>query len=244
MSTAADKIHAQLATVARVREQRSADAALDAKVVAVKTYQQLRFRRSYPDLLSDARYGPAARFFLEELYGPQDYADRDEQFERIVGPLVRLFPGDIVETVERLARLHALSEELDLAMAGALPGARIRALDYVSAWQSVARPLDRMHQVEWMLEVGRALDRYTRNPLLRHSLKAMRAPARAAGLSALQRFLEEGFDTFRQMRGAEDFLAVVSTRELALIGRLYEVELDREGEALVADGNDPLGQLP
>ena len=61
-----------------------------------------------------------------------------------------------------------------------------------------------------MLAVGSALDRYTRNPLLRASLRLMRGPAAAAGLGALQGFLERGFDTFREMRGAREFLDTVA----------------------------------
>jgi len=49
------------------------------------------------------RYGPAAHFFLEELYGPRDFADRDTQFARVVPALVRLFPREIVATVAILA---------------------------------------------------------------------------------------------------------------------------------------------
>jgi hypothetical protein len=57
-------------------------------------------------------------------------------------------------------------------------------------------------------------------------LKMMRAPASAAGLGALQRFLECGFDTFRAMArrpdGAEKFLETIQTRESALIALLFD----------------------
>ena len=76
-----------------------------------------------------------------------------------------------------------------------------------------------------MLAVGRALDRYTRNPLLRHSLRLMRTPAKAAGLSALQQFLETGFDTFREMDGADEFLGTIATRERDLAARLFAIDL-------------------
>jgi hypothetical protein len=69
--------------------------------------------------------------------------------------------------------------------------------------------------------VGSALDRYTRNPLLRHSLRLMRGPASAAGLGALQHFLETGFDTFREMRGAAYFLDTVAQRERRLAAQLF-----------------------
>jgi hypothetical protein len=77
-----------------------------------------------------------------------------------------------------------------------------------------------------MLAVGTALDRYTRNPLLRHSLRLMRGPAQAAGLGVLQAFLERGFDTFGEMRGATEFLqtrspgANASSRRACLPGAM------------------------
>ncbi len=59
----------------------------------------------------------AARFFLDDLYGPEDFTRRDEQFARVVPGLVRLFPQEIVGTVISLGELHALSEQFDTAMA-------------------------------------------------------------------------------------------------------------------------------
>ena len=77
-------------------------------------------------------------------------------------------------------------------------------------------------QLALTLSIGDSLDKLTRKPLLRHTLRMMRGPARAAGLSALQQFLESGFDTFSAMRGAKEFLAMVSTREHALVTALFE----------------------
>jgi hypothetical protein len=50
----------------------------------------------------------------------------------------------------------------------------------------------------------------------------MRQPARVAGLSALQDFLERGFGAFRQMAGADEFLATVETRESALMNAIFD----------------------
>ena len=49
----------------------------------------------------------------------------------------------------------------------------------------------------------------------------MRGPAQAAGLAALQQFLERGFDTFRSLRGAAGFLQTVAERERAQAMRLF-----------------------
>jgi hypothetical protein len=228
-----------LTRVEAQRHVRAADASLAMRVRELKRYQQARFERTYADLLIDARHAGAARFFLDELYGPEDFSQRDAQFARIVPALVRLFPQEIVETVGALAALHALSEELDTAMAHHLSHPTVSALDYARAWQQTGDTARRRRQIELMLGVGRSLDQYTRKPLLRHSLRMMRGPARAAGLGTLQQFLESGFDTFRSMKGADVFLQTIVTRETALLTLIFEADLADE-----AARSALLGQLP
>ena len=227
MSPDGTAILQNLHIVAAERAERAADAAFDARVRAVKSYQVRRFEQTYADLLAHPRYSRAARFFLDDLYGTSDFTDRDDQFARIVPGLVRVFPAEIVGTVRALSELHALSETLDSAMGRALAtagGGAAVALEpgaYAAAWRMVGRPADRERQIDLTLAVGRALDRYTRNPVLRHSLRLMRSPARAAGLAALQTFLETGFDTFRDMKGAEFFLDTVAARERDFVRGLF-----------------------
>lgn len=237
MNPAGEQILASLREVAIERARRMEDVGLGVRVAAIKTYQHGRFKQTYADMLAHPRFGGAAQFFLDDLYGPGDFTSRDTQFARIVPGLVRMFPREIVATVVLLGQLHALSEQLDTAMAMALPdsveaacavGPRltpnagmIDGDEYGRAWRSVGDPGARLRQVSMMLAVGEALERYTRNPLLRSSLRLMRGPAQAAGLGALQGFLERGFDTFRAMRGARDFLDVVATRERAFATELF-----------------------
>lgn len=234
MQSAADTILADLGTVESERLRRGAEPALAAAVQAVKEYQQRRFARSYESLLASPRYGPAARFFLDELYGPRDFAERDHQFARVVPALVRLFPSEVVDTVASLARLHAISERLDSEMGACLPAsAPIESASYVAAWRRVGGADSREQQVALTLGIGAELDRLTRKPLLRQTLRLMRGPAHAAGLGALQGFLERGFDTFRAMKGAQEFLTEVGRNERALCAALF------------GSGNETLlGQLP
>lgn len=236
----AARITEHLQTVAGLRAARRADPALGARVQALKAYQARRFARSYADLLSHPRYAGAARFFLDELYGPQDFADRDAQFERIVPALVRLFPQEIVETVEQLGELHALSEALDDGSARRLPPGPIGPAGYAAAWQAEGRAPARERQIALTLTIGAALDRYTRNRLLRGTLRLMRGPAQAAGLGALQQFLETGFDAFGGMRGAAEFLAGIGANERALAAALFAAD----APVAAAAARPPLDQLP
>jgi hypothetical protein len=222
MPDIAARILQSLAAVDGERRRRAAAPTLAADVVAVKAYQQRRFARTHASLLAHPRFGRAANFFLNELYGPQDFTQRDAQFSRMVPALVRLFPADTVGTVESLAAVHALSERLDTAMAVHLAGAAPSRASYVRAWQATGEPEARARQIELVMSVGEALDRHTRSFVLRASLKAMRGPARAAGMGALQTFLESGFDAFGAMGGAKEFLAAIHARETALVARLFD----------------------
>ncbi|GAP35807.1 hypothetical protein ABXN37_11665 [Piscinibacter sakaiensis] len=237
-----ERILQWLQAVADERARRQAEPALGAAVRALKAYQQRRFAHTYRDLLADPRYAPAARYFLDELYGPSDFTRRDDQFARIVPAMTRLFPEDIVATVATLAELHALSERLDSQMArqwlagDASAGAVLDPPTYQRAWQACGEPEARERQIALTLQVGETLDRLTRKRLLRQSLRMMRGPAAAAGLSDLQRFLEAGFDTFRAMNGAEDFLREVGARERRLARSLFDASALPPDALPAADG--------
>ena len=240
----ADRITEHLGTVARLRQQRAADPPRAQRVLAVKTYQAQRFARSYADLLAHPRYGAAARFFLDELYGPQEFSRRDQQFERVVPALVRLFPGELVGTVEQLGELHALTEAMDDAAAAHLPGLPCTAAGYAQAWQGAGRAPARERQIVLTLAIGTALEGYTRSRLMRSTLRLMRGPARAAGLQDLQRFLEAGFEAFGAMRGAGEFLGLVAQRERALAAALFAPDAPAQA-ALPPEARPPaLAVLP
>lgn len=232
-----EKIREALASAARLRQAARDDPSLADAVHAVKRFQARRFAGTYADLLAGGRQGAAAGFFLRELYGEKDYAERDAQFARIAGTVEKVFPAQVVSVCVALAALHALTERLDhalavqwLAQAGD-PGAELpqEGLRYVRAWRVMGGRPEREAQLSSVLEIGRQMIRLSRLPGLRMMLRMMRAPAGAAGLGVLQRFLETGFDTFsamaRQRGEAEDFLQTIQQREGELIAHLFDEEI-------------------
>lgn len=228
MNASADQIHLALETVAQLRQQRIGQPALAAANAAIKRFQAKRFQATYPDLLQSKRYQTAARFFLHELYSDKDYAERDQQFARIASTIAKLFPQAVVNTAAALAEVHALTERLDDAMAHAWLAWRTEnpyqsdAARYMACWRQVADRAARQQQLAVVLALGESLDSLTRKPGLRMLLKMMRGPAAAAGLGSLQKFLESGFDAFQTMRGADEFLKLITLRESDWIKRLFE----------------------
>ena len=227
---AARKIRNAVAQVSLLRQAVLADPALGTALRQVKQVQSRRFAGTYADLLASGPYAAASDFFLTELYSDKDYADRDAQFARIAGAIERFFPEQVAGTAVALAELHAVTEELDQAMAvDWLAQARSELGDaarYTMAWRGVGRRPERESQLLVVLGIGERMARLTRTPGLRMMLKMMRGPAVAAGLGSLQRFLETGFDTFAAMArrpgGAEEFLGIIQQRESALLAMLFD----------------------
>ncbi|OYT92722.1 MAG: hypothetical protein CFE43_06525 [Burkholderiales bacterium PBB3] len=234
----AQTIRNAVATVSLLRVQTGASPPLLEAVKQIKLFQARRFRASYADLLKSDDYGPATQFFLDELYSDKDFAQRDAQFSKIAGALQTLFPKQVVHTAVTLAQLHKLTEELDHQMGIAmLSGSDAdEAVAYVHAWNVVGRRADREVQLKTVLSVGLELNRLTRTPGLRLMLKMMRGPAHAAGLGALQAFLEAGFDTFAAMSGKKQlvssFLSTIEHRESALIDDLFSSNAARAAKYL------------
>jgi hypothetical protein len=229
---AAHTIRQALARVSSLRATSHNRPSLQQALLAVKRFQARRFAGTYADFLNSREFGGATRFFLEELYGDRDFSKRDAQFARIAGALPRLFPKQVIGTAVALAELHASTEELDHAMAlvwaeqVVLAQPSDEAHLYLQAWRRTLHKDARWNQLQTVLQIGKELDRLTRSPGLRMTLRMMRAPAKAAGLQALQVFLEKGFDTFADMGGrglqAQHFLDHIREREMEWIGNLFE----------------------
>ncbi len=191
----------------------------------LKEWQAARLAGSYADLLANPRHRPAAEFFLSDLYGPKDFRSRDEELARVVPIMVHVLPARALVTLREAVKMDALSESLDNAMVLALRKlGKSRAIDwpaYVAAYRTCGRRKDRELQIELIDGIGKTLDRLTRMPLIHFSLKLMNGPAHLAGLGDLHSFLQRGFDAFSFMKGADEFLAIVTQRETALMKEMF-----------------------
>lgn len=217
--------------VAQLRRMPGASAAA---VAAIKRFQRDRLAHEHEDLLQSPRYRLAARFFLDELYGIKDFSARDEELARMIPSMGRLLPAAALGAIADAVELDAISEQLDAAMAAAWdaaagnadPGGRaagaaaLPALDeerYFELYRAVGLREVRARQIDLVEDIGRQLDRLVGTPFLYRILKGMEGPARLAGLGQMQAFLVSGFEAFKAMRGAEDFIRTVVTRERALM---------------------------
>lgn len=190
---------------------------------ALQAFQRRRLAQSYADLAARERYRAAVAFFLDELYGGRDLRDRDRQVEAALPIMERTLPRRMRRALADAFHLQALSLELDIALAEALVERGVDTVDtaaYVLVYPVVERQR-RVRQIGLIHALALELDRAVHLPLVLGLVRAMRAPAKAAGFGALQSFLERGLSSFRAMRGAEDFAATIRERETVIMERLY-----------------------
>ncbi len=232
--SASDQIRTHLARVSELRLQ-AQSVGLQSAVEDIKRLQARRFRATYADFLSDSRYAPATRFFLDELYGVHDFSRRDAQFGRIAGAFERLFPEAVAQLAVDLSETHALTEVLDHRLAThwlSLDKSLSAPERYILAWRQTGDRTSRERQLSVVQHMGLELQRLTRMKTLRLGLRLMRNPARSAGLDALQHFLETGFDAFAALGDAQPFLRTISERESGWVGALFDDDFGVCSDAL------------
>ncbi len=203
----------------------------------LRAWQAARLERAFADFLADPRMRPAARFFLSDLYGDKDFSARDRDAARILPAMARLLPASLLEAAAEAIELAVLSHAFDLAMADALarrprPTAAITLADYGDAYRAVGCPRLRRHQIGLILRVGHTLDAAVKKHGVHRLLRAARVPAKLAGVSELQAFLERGFTAFEALGGAEAFLGAIGEREFEASRRLFAGDPDPFGESL------------
>lgn len=211
---------------------------LEPAIEALGRWQAARLRETHRDLYESPRYREALDFLLEDLYAPQDFSRRDDDFDRIFPYLIRLSPDSALFTLSQLVELNLISQRLDLAMTEWLT--RERALDangiegmsdttYAEAYRACGQVTDRRRQIELVDAVGRDLERYVNHRSLRMGLKMMHQPARMAGLGELYRFITEGVHAFRAMGGVSELLETIRQRESRIMEKVLAGEpLPRE----------------
>lgn len=223
------KLTDALGRVIELRARLHADGDLNDCWLAVKRFQSERLAATYADLLANPRYREACGFFLEELYGARDFEQRDAETQRVVPKLAKMLPTPAIETLLRAVELDELSEELDVGVAREVAltdSGEVTADAYARAYVEVGSKSRRERQIGLVDDVGSALDRLARIPMLSTMLGMMKGPAEAWGYGHLHHFLHRGFHAFSKMGGAREFLATIRRRELAINTRLFAREPD------------------
>lgn len=191
----------------------------------LRAWQAARLAKTHADLLASPQFSIAATFFLSDLYGPKDFSERDTEMEKVLPIMTTMLPVSGLRTLLLAVEVDALSERFDAEMVAVL-GKRLDqdglALDdYAAAYRQVGDRDGRELQIRLIGETGEALDALAHKAFAGAALKLMHGPAQLAGLGELHAFLERGFNAFRSLRRADEFLETIVQRERELMVSLF-----------------------
>lgn len=195
----------------------------------LQRWQSARLAGSFADFSAAPATRDATRFFLDDLYGDHDVSARDRGVVRMLPMMKRVLPAELLGTAADAIELAVLSHAFDLRVATALEAlvprraheSLLDAATYAQAYREAGLPRLRGRQIRLIVRIGVALDAAVHKPWLARLLRLSRLPARAAGLMALQSFLERGFAAFARMDDAAGFMAEIARREGAVSQRLF-----------------------
>lgn len=208
---------------------------------ALQAWQCNRLLVSHDDLAQQKRYQKAMAFFVEELYGPKDFSQRDADLARIIPKLAKVLPDKAMSAMNDALSLNALSFELDMEMAQHLtqhyPGQSIDRHSYADAYRHVGRLEDRKHQIDIISHLGDQLADVIKIRGIGMLISISRRPAKLAGVLALHEFLERGFDAFKAIGDVQSFIQPVLQRETQLMMALLS-------DTLILPKDNPLPEVP
>jgi hypothetical protein len=200
---------------------------LPAKLVMFRAWQAQRLATTYADLLDSKRYSPACHFFLEDIYGPQDFAQRDHDIVRIHDFMLRFLPASVLGPLTKAIELNSMTMELDDQLLQVLVNDlgvtdSITVEQYAEGYRICNNYEERRLQIETIGEVGRGIARLVRIPFLGVTLRLTRGPAQRGGWHEMQGFLERGFSAFKNMgRKSGYFLDTLQQRETQILDQIY-----------------------
>ena len=189
-------------------------------------WQCERLLVSHDDLATQSRYQKAMGFFVEELYGPKDFSQRDADLVRVIPKLAKVLPDKAMNAMDDALALNALSFDLDMEMAQYLqthfPDEPINRDNYALAYRAVGRMDDRKHQIDIISHLDDQLSDVIKVRGIGMLISLSRRPAKLADLLALHEFLERGFNAFKALGDVQSFIQPVLVREKALMQALLD----------------------
>lgn len=179
----------------------------------------------FEDMQARPDQAAAVAFIISDLAGVE-ISQRDQEFAKVVPMMVRLLPKNVLASAAAAMRLNASVLENNLAICQSIDAAhllsgKVREREYAEACRCVTSYEECMELVGLTAQLGHELQHAIEIPMIGVTLKAMRGPARLAGIGALQSFLETGFRTFAALENVDQFLSEIEQRMDRIFRRIY-----------------------
>lgn len=183
------------------------------------------------DLYAQDGYSEAIDFTMSDLAGI-GISDRDRDLARAAPAITTLLPLGALVTIAAAAEMNARVLEINIAicrslMVGNELPAEITEYDYCVACREASSLKKCVELVQLITGLGHTLGSLVDIPVIGITLRAMRAPAHAAGFGALQEFLQKGYRTFKKIPDIDHFLSEIEIRMTEVFERIYTAPLEQ-----------------
>lgn len=220
-------------------------------IAYLSAWQSLRLSRTHADMLRDVRFSQGCRFFLDDIYAPKDFSQRDYDGHRIYNFMNRFLPEATLAPLARALEVNSLTQQLDLALAEAMRDQlgvvdRFDRAQYEEAYRLCNNYAMRARQIQLIVAVGKQLEHVRHVPFINTTLRVARGPAHRLGWFEMQDFLERGFAAWQSIQEPATFLRNIEQREMAILNRIYGQPggAPESNPFLVSDGAPPEIVLP
>jgi hypothetical protein len=220
MSNTLDKILQSLQAIEHMNLLITEQGLTDA-IRKLQTWQTNRLLVTHDDLWNSERFKPAMQFFVDELYGPRDFSQRDIEMARAVPTMTKIIPNKGLISLQTALRLNCLSLELDIALAQKLGNEEVNRSRYFDCYRHSSNQSQREEQIQLLENLSIDLPKVVRIPGISVILMLSRKPAKVAGVESLHAFLEKGFNAFKELGNVHDFIDPIISRERDMMYALF-----------------------
>lgn len=211
-----------LATLKALAEK----ASISEHIVQLQHWQCQRLIASHRQMHDHPKFNPAMRFFVEELYGPKDFSQRDNDIARVIPKMAKLLPEQALTSVASALHLNTLSYELDFDLVRQLNNQTLSRQSYAEAYRACNNQAQRQQQLDFIQQLGSDLSEVVNIRGISMLLSMSAKPAKIAGLEALHAFLKQGYNAFNKLGKVEDFIEPVLSLETQIMHSLFEGNAD------------------
>jgi hypothetical protein len=149
MSNTLDKILQSLQAIEHMNLLITEQGLTDA-IRKLQTWQTNRLLVTHDDLWNSERFKPAMQFFVDELYGPRDFSQRDIEMARAVPTMTKIIPNKGLISLQTALRLNCLSLELDIALAQKLGNEEVNRSRYFDCYRHSSNQSQREEQIQFL----------------------------------------------------------------------------------------------
>ena len=194
---------------------------LTQSVRELQSWQTKRLLVTHHDLWNSKRFKPAMQFFIDEIYGPRDFSQRDIELARVLPNMAKVLPNKGLKSLQAALRLNCLSLELDIALVHELDNKEINRSNYFTCYRQSSNQSKREEQIQLLKDLGLDLAKVVKITGISAILMLSRKPAKVAGVESLHAFLEKGFKSFKKLGEVHDFIDPIINRERELMHLLF-----------------------